>query len=189
LPIVTDQRQSGDYPRVFRHGLRTIDESGMKTTWRTLWQQNDIVVYRDEVEVDRLPAASIQRVFFVYRRLGDTPGDIAQSVVELAGDAGYALFEPHTGFAGRVNFERESFWNERRCVYWVAAPVAAVPWRLRFGVWRSDAAGRAFRRLARGELAGCIEHWELEGPQTWQERKRNRIERSRLFGYAHGAHA
>jgi hypothetical protein len=159
------------------------------TTWRTLWQHNDIVVYRDEVEVDRLPAESIQRVYFVYRRRGDTPGDIAQSVVELADDQGYAVFEPNTGFAGRVNFERQSFWKERRCVYWVAAPLAAIPWRLRFHAWRAESVSRAFRRLAKDELAGSIERWDLEGPQTWEERKNRRIERSRPFGYAHGAHA
>jgi hypothetical protein len=161
----------------------------MKTTWRTLWQHDDIVVYRDEIEVDRLPAASIERVYFVYRGHGDNPGDIAQSVVELAGDEGYALFEPHTGFAGRVNFERQSFWNERRCVYWVAAAHAALPWRLRFGVWRGESAGQAFRRLARDELAASVEHWQQEGPQTWEERKNRRLERSRPFGYGHRAHA
>jgi hypothetical protein len=161
----------------------------MKTTWRTLWQQHDIVVYRDEIEVDRLPADNIARVYFVYRGHGDTPGDIAQSVVELADGAGYAVFEPHTGFAGRVNFERHAFWAERRCVYWVAGPVAALPWRLRFGMFRGDAATRAFRRLAHDELAGCIERWQLEGPQSWEERKSRRLERSRPFGYAHGVHA
>jgi hypothetical protein len=159
------------------------------TTWRTLWQHNDIVVYRDEVEVDRLPAESIRRVYFVFRGLGNTPGDIAQSVVELAGDAGYALFEPNTGFAGRVNFERMSFWSERRCVYWVAAPMAALPWRLRLAAWRGESAGRAFRRLAKDELVASVERWQLEGPQTWAERKNRRIERSRPFGYANGAHA
>ena len=97
---------------------------GMKTTWRTLWQQNDIVVYRDEVEVDRLPAERIERVYLVYRGHGDTPNDIAQTIVELAGDEGFAVFEPETGFAGRVNFERQPFWQERRCIYWVAAPIA-----------------------------------------------------------------
>jgi hypothetical protein len=161
----------------------------MKTTWRTLWQHHDIVVYRNEVEVDRLAAEKIRRVYLIYCGLGNTPGDIAQSVVELAGEQGYALFEPNTGFAGRVNFERQSFWDERRCVYWVAAPAAALPWRMRFAAWRGDSAGQAFRRLSRDEFAGSVERWRLEGPQTWEERKRRRIERSRPFGYAHGAPA
>jgi hypothetical protein len=164
----------------------------MKTNWRTLWQQQDIVVYRDEAEVDRLAAERIERVYFVYRGRGDTPNDIVQSVVELAGDEGYAVFEPNTGFAGRVNFERQPFWKERNCVYWVAAPLAVLPWRLRFGIWRGDAAARAFRRLGREELAGCVEGWQAEGPQTWEERKNRRLERSRPFGHAqsvYGAHA
>jgi hypothetical protein len=161
----------------------------MKTSWRTLWQQNDIVVYRNEVEVDRLPAERIERVCFVYGGHGDTPNDIAQTVVELAGGEGYALFEPNTGFAGRVNFERLPFWQERRCVYWVSTAVAPLPWRLRFGAWRAEASQRSFRRLAREELAGFVERWQFEGPQTWEERKRRRIEKSRPFGHASGAHA
>jgi hypothetical protein len=161
----------------------------MKTTWRTLWQHNDIVVYRNDVEVDRLPGERIARVWLVYRGRGDTPGDIAQSIVELDGDGGYALFEPNTGFAGRVNFERQSFWEERQCVYWVAAAAAALPWRLRVQAWRADASARALRRIARDELAAWVARWPTDAPQTWEDRKRRRIERSRPFGYAHGAHA
>jgi hypothetical protein len=161
----------------------------MKPTWRTLWQQHDIVVLRNEVEVDRLPADRIERVFLVHRGRGDNPGDIEQCVVELAGDDGYALFESGTGFAGRVNFERHAFWRERRCVHWVPAQAAALPWRLRLAAWRGDDGSRAFRRLAREELEGSIARWPLEGPETWDERKLHRIERGRLFGFGHGARA
>ena len=161
----------------------------MKTTWRTFWQQNDIVVLRDEVEVDRLPAAQIDRVYLVYGGRGDTPNDIAQTIVQLGGDDGFAVFEPETGFAGRVNFERQAYWQERHCIYWVAATSATLPWRLRLGPWRGDANKRAFRRVRRDELAGCVERWRLEGPQTWEDRKRRRIERSRPFGFTSGAHA
>ena len=55
--------------------------AAMKTTWRTLWQQQDIVVYRDDVEVDRLAASRIESVYLVYRGHGDSPGDIGVSVV------------------------------------------------------------------------------------------------------------
>jgi hypothetical protein len=157
----------------------------MKTNWRTLWQQQAIVVYRDEVEVDRLAAERIGRVFLVYRGAGDCPGDIDMSIVELDGPgAGFALFEARTGFAGRVNFERQAFWQERACVYWVPAASAALPWRLRLGGWRSEAAARAYRRIERAELDGCVGGWHLEGPQTWEERKQCRLERSRPFGLA-----
>ena len=153
----------------------------MKTTWRTLWQQQDIVVYRDEVEVDRFAATRIECVYLVYRGHGDSPGDIGVSVVEL--DDGYALFEAHTGFAGRVNFERQAFWQARECVYWVSAASAALPWRLRLGAWPGTAPGRAYRRLERNEIEGCVANWALEGPQTWEDRKKRRIERGRPFGF------
>lgn len=159
----------------------------MKTTWRTLWQQHDIVVYRDEIEVDRLAAAAIVRVYLVHRGSGDSPGDVLRSVVELEGGEGYALFESNTGFAGRVNFERQAFWRDRHCVHWVAAADASLPWRLRFSAWRGNAASRAFRRVAREELAGHVASWRSSGPQTWEERKNHRIGRSRPFGFAHGA--
>jgi len=161
----------------------------MRNTWRTLWQHNDIVVFRDETEVDRLPADRIERVCLIYSGSGDSPGDIVQTVVELAGDEGYALFEAHTGFAGRVNFERQAFWRTWACVYWVPVGRAAFPWRLRFGAWRGDNKGRAFRRLASGDMAGAIAGWRLEGPQTWEERKHTRIERTRPFGHSHSARA
>ena len=161
----------------------------MKPTWRTLWQQRDIVVYRDEIEVDRLQADSIERVVLVYRGSGDFPGDVQQSLVELRGSEGFALLESNTGFAGRVNFERQAFWRERACVYWISAAHAALPWRLRFGAWRGDAAARAFRRLSADELAGHVARWHLEGPETWDERKQRRIERTRPFGFASASHA
>jgi hypothetical protein len=159
----------------------------MKPTWRTFWQQHDIVVLRDEIVVDRLPASGIARVLFVYRGAGDNPGDIERCIVELAGDDGFALFEPDTGFAGRVNFERQAFWRERGCVYWVSSDAATLPWRLRFAAWRGDGASRAFRRLAREELAASIARWPLEGPETWDERKLHRIERKRPFGHTRSA--
>jgi hypothetical protein len=157
----------------------------MKTTWRTFWQLNDIVVLRDEVEIDRLHGDDIARVFVVHCGRGDTPGEIVQSVVELARDGGYALFGPLTGFAGRVNFERQPFWRERRCIYWIPARSAVLPWRLRLQAWRDEAGARAFRRVARDELAASVQRWPAERAQTWEERKRCRLERSRPFGHAH----
>ena len=155
----------------------------MKTSWRTLWQQQSIVVYRDEIEFDRLAAERIGRVFLVYCGAGDSPGDIGMSIVEFADDAdGFALFAAHTGFAGRVNFERQAFWQARSCVYWVAAASVALPWRLRLGGWRGEATGGAYRRVARGQIEVCLGGWVLEGPQTWEERKQGRLERSRPFG-------
>ena len=154
----------------------------MKTIWRTLWQQQSIVVYRDDIEVDRIEADDIERVYLVYRGHGDMPGDVDSSIVELRGDAGYVLFEARAGFAGRVNFERQAFWKERGCVFWVPASGAAFTWRLRLGGWRGETAARACRRVARAELEGCAAGWKLEGPQIWEQRKQSKIERNRPFG-------
>jgi hypothetical protein len=64
----------------------------------------------------------------------------------------------------------------------VPAASVALPWRLRLGGWRGEASGRAYRRIGRGELEACLGAWVLEGPQTWEERKQCRLERSRPFG-------
>ena len=153
----------------------------MKPTWRTAWRQQSILVFRDEVEVDRLAADEIERVTFVYRGEGAFPGEIGTTVVELGSEV--VLFDAETGFAGRINFERQAYWQARRCVYWVPAAKAVLPWRLRLAGWSADAAGRACRRVARAELESAIGRWQLEGPETWDERKRRRLEQSRTFGF------
>lgn len=155
----------------------------MTTTWRTSWQQDDIVVHRDDVEIDRIAAPRIVRVYLLYRGRGDSPGDIGRSLVEL--DDGYVLFEPQAGFAGRVNFERQVFWQERGCVHWVSASRAPLPWRLRMATWSAPAC----RRFERDALAGYVDRWDTGPPQTWEERKQRRIERGRPFGDTSPHHA
>ena len=151
----------------------------MKHSWRTAWQGQDIVVFCNDAEVDRLDATQIERVVLVHRGAGDTPGDLLLAVVELR-DA-VLFFPADTGFAGRVNFERQAFWAERACVYWVTEARAPLPLRLRRGRGFLGLAGPVFTRLPREELAGVVERWPLEGPQTWEQRKWRRIERSRPF--------
>jgi hypothetical protein len=151
----------------------------MKTTWRTAWQGQEIVVYRDDDEVDRVAAPQIQRVVFVHRGVGDSPGDLLYAVVEL--DEECLIFPDYTGFAGRVNFERQAFWAEKGCVYWVGDGHVSLPLRLRRGRWLLRGPGPDFARLPRIEIAPLIEKWPLEGPQTWEQRKWRRIENSRPF--------
>ena len=86
----------------------------MKSSWRTAWQGQDILVYRNEAEVDRLHAPDIERVVLVHRGSGDSPGDLVQAVVEL-GDS-CLIFPADTGFAGRFNFARLGFGAEMGCV-------------------------------------------------------------------------
>ena len=151
----------------------------MSHTWRTAWHGQEIVVYRDEVEIDRVDAGQIERVVFVYSGSGESPGDLQHAVVETADDC--LIFPGDTGFAGRVNFERVDYWANRACVYWVHQSRAPLPMRLRRGGWLRLTAGPAFARLPRSELSPLVDHWPLEGPQTWEQRKWRRIERSRPF--------
>ncbi|WP_280151023.1 hypothetical protein [Piscinibacter sp. XHJ-5] len=152
----------------------------MHNTWRTAWQGQDIVVFRDEAEVDRVNAGQIERIVFVYSGSGDSPGDLQFAVVTTPDDC--IIFPADTGFAGRVNFERIDYWANRGCVYWAPQSKAPLPMRLRRGrFWLRLSSSPAFTRVPRGELAPLIDHWPLEGPQTWEQRKWRRIERSRPF--------
>jgi hypothetical protein len=157
------------------------------STWRTAWHGQDIVVYRDDSEVDRVSAPRIERVVFVYSGNGESPGDLLHAVVQTADH--FLLFPAETGFAGRVNFERIDYWAERACVYWVHHSQAPLPLRLRRGRWWLRMSAPHFTRVPRDELASLVEHWPLEGPQTWEQRKWRRIERSRPFSNADKADA
>ena len=151
----------------------------MKASWRTAWQGQEIVVYRNDLEVDRFDSALIERVVLVHRGSGESPGDLVLAVVELAQEV--LIFPAETGFAGRVNFERQAFWAQRACVYWINEARAPLPMRLRRGRWFLGLQGPLYARLPRAELAGLIERWPLQGPQTWEQRKWRRIDRSRPF--------
>jgi hypothetical protein len=154
----------------------------MHAHWNTAWLGQDIVVYRDGEVVDRVPANDIERIVFVYANAGDTPGDLQYAVVELPEE--HVIFPAETGFAGRVHFERQSFWRARNCIYWVSQQRASLPMRHRRGRWFLRRSTPAFLRLPKAELAPVIEQWPLEGPQTWEQRKWQRIERSRPFADA-----
>lgn len=149
----------------------------MKANWRTAWQGPAIVVWRDEVEVDRLDSAQIRRVVFVHRGVGDSPGDVVGALVRSEAD--WVVLPASTGFGGRVHFERQAFWAERACVFWVPESRAPLPPRLRRNRWLPHSAEPVFARVPAAELDGLVDGWLLEGPQSWEERKWLRIERSR----------
>ena len=153
----------------------------MKFQWRTAWQGQEIVVFREDEEIDRFDAAQIQRVIFVHQASGDSPGDLVLAVVELPDE--YLLLPADTGFAGRVNFERQAWWLERACIYWVGEAQANLPLRLRRSRWFLGFSGPTYVRLPRTELAALVERWPLQGPQTWEQRKWQRIERNRPFAH------
>lgn len=151
----------------------------MKPRLQTVWQGMELVVKRNDQEVDRLQAGDIERVIIVYRDRGSTPGDLAYVVVQTPEND--LLFPPESGIAGRVHFERLPFWNQRRCVYWAPLALAPLPHRLCTGLWVLRRHKPGFVRLPRAELRERIERWPLEGPQTWDERKWERIARLRPF--------
>ena len=97
----------------------------MSNTWRTAWQGHDIVLFRDDAEVDRVSAPQIERIIFVYRGAGESAGDLMHAVVETSEHC--FLFPANTGFAGRINFERVEYWAERGCVYWIHQSQAPLP--------------------------------------------------------------
>ncbi len=154
----------------------------MSGNWRTAWQQQDIVVFRNDVEVDRIRSSEIARVVLVHRGQGTSPGDLVHAVVVLEDDC--VICPADTGFAGRVLFERQPFWQERACVYWVRQAQAPLPLKLRRGVWFLRSATAAYVRMPRADLGALMEGWALQGPQTWDQRKWHQIENSRPFGGA-----
>ncbi len=151
----------------------------MNITWRTAWQGQDIVVYREEDEVDRLHAPSIERIIFVYRSPGETLSDLRYSLVQLP--EAVAILPLETGFSGRVNFERQAFWSERANVYWALDNKAPLALKHPAGRWWLRLGGPTYSRMPRQEVVTAIDNWPLEGPQTWEQRKWAHIAKNRPF--------
>ncbi len=130
----------------------------MNLLWRTRWDGPDIVVLRDDLEIDRFAASAIERIVFVYRGAGHTPGDLLRAIV--ATPDRLRLLAPETGFAGRVLFERVDEWARRRCVYWVARSAAPLPLRVRRGNgWLG--LSPPWIRTARSDID--LDAWPLKG--------------------------
>jgi hypothetical protein len=138
----------------------------------TRWEGNELVVLRNDQPIDRIAASDIRRVILVCQR-GDTPSDLAFALIEAGSD--FVILPAESGIAGRVHFERQSFWAARPCVYWVDAARAPLPRALRPGLWLLRKNVPGYLRLSAAELAPQIERWPLEGPQSWEQRKWARI--------------
>jgi len=151
----------------------------MKTPWHTAWQGSDVVVFRDDAEVDRFTADRVERVIFVHRGTGETPGDMSFAVVELPDEC--IIFPAETGFeAACISSARRSGKTSSACTGW---PNRRHPCR------HGCAAACGCCGPARRHTADCLarnssvlERWPVSGPQTWEQRKWLRIERSRPFG-------
>jgi hypothetical protein len=134
----------------------------------TRWEGADLVVLRNHEVADRIATADIRRAILVCHG-GDTPADLEFAVIECADE--HVLLPADCGIAGRVYFERQPYWTERSCIYWVTGRYAPLPRHLCPGIWLLRRHRPAYLRLPAHELAPLIEQWPLEGPQTWEQRK------------------
>jgi hypothetical protein len=147
---------------------------------RTAWQGQDIVVYRDAVQIDRIRSEEIERVVLVHRGDGHIPGDLQMVLFVLANEV--VALPAETGITGRILFERLAFWNERACIYWVSNRKIHLPALLKrcraglLGLVREPIV-----RVERHRVEDPISQWPVSGPQTWDERKQLRIEQARPF--------
>lgn len=142
----------------------------------TRWEGNDLLVLRNDEVADRIAAADIRRVILVCDH-GDTPSDLSFAVIDAGAD--HVILPAESGIAGRVHFERQPFWTQRACIYWVDAAQAPLPRALRPGLWLLRRHRPGYLRLPSAEIAPLIEQWPIEGPQTWEQRKWARIAASR----------
>lgn len=145
-------------------------------TLATRWEGNDLLVLRNDEVADRIAAADIRRVILVCEH-GDTPSDLSFAVIDAGAD--HVILPAESGIAGRVHFERQPFWAQRACIYWVDATRAPLPRSLRPGLWLLRRHRPGYLRLPSADVAPLIEQWPLEGPQTWEQRKWARIEANR----------
>lgn len=142
----------------------------------TRWAGQELLVLRNDEVVDRIAAADIRRVILVCEH-GDSPSDLSFAVLDVGAD--HVILPAESGIAGRVHFERQSFWTERACVYWTSSAQAPLPRALRPGLWLLRRHRPGYVRVPSAELAPLVEQWPLEGPQTWEQRKWAHIAASR----------
>ena len=149
----------------------------------TRWDGADLLVLKHEQEIDRIASREIHRVILACHR-SDSPSDLRFAVVETTSE--HILLPAASGIAGRVHFERQVFWMQRPCVYWVDEARAPLPRRLLPGLWLLRRQQPGYVRLPHNELAGVIEQWPLEGPQSWEQRKWAHIARNRMLPPSEG---
>ena len=142
----------------------------------TRWVGHDLVVLRDDAQIDRIPGDRIRRVILVCDG-SDAPSDLAFAVIEADGDC--VILPAESGIAGRVHFERQSFWTQHPCIHWTTAAHAPLPRHMCPGVWLLRRHRPGYLRVPASAHAPLIERWPLEGPQTWEQRKWARIEANR----------
>lgn len=154
----------------------------MNPTWRSAWHGQDIVIHRDADERVRLNAARIERLVCAQSPDSDCAVDLRFVLAFLADEAW--LLPAFTGIAGPVHFERQAWWAQRACLWWVDPAHARLPAPLTARPRPWERAAPRLVRLTLPEADALSMDWALEGPLTWTERRWARIERTRPFGAA-----
>lgn len=155
----------------------------------TGWQADEIVVTRAGQPVERLRASDIDRVTLVHSGEGESPGEIRAVIFETTARA--VLLSADTGIAGRVLFERQAYWAQRNCIYWINERRVSWPSNRAAARWPFASRQPQHGSLAPPALAAVLNQADLTGPHTWEQRKQRRIERRRPFrgGAPAAAHA
>jgi hypothetical protein len=148
------------------------------------WDGPTLRVALPDGSVEQVAATDIRRVLLVCDG-GDTPEHLAFALLDCGDE--HVLLPAHSGIARCVYFERQIWWTQRACIYWVTQPHALLPRRI-------DTGGGAapmtllrpgtppFLRLAAAQLEATIGRWRLEGPQTWEQRRwaeRGKVQRTK----------
>ena len=159
----------------------SLDPFDLTARWSTLWAGDDIVVLRNDVEMERLHAPAIRRVIFVQcaGHAGEAAGQLSFAVVELTDD--FLVLPADTGIAARVNMERPAFWADKACLYWGDELSARLPASCLARRGLSLTRHPCMRRVPRADFAPLVEHWLLEGPLSDEQRRWLAIERARPF--------
>lgn len=140
----------------------------LRSHWNTAWSGPDILVLRNDAEVDRVHSPDIERVVFVQASTCDDSREAGFALVELEDE--FVVFPAATGFASRVHFERQAFWAAKACIYWAEA--LSMPLRcLKRGGFMLLRREPCYMRMKRDEIAPLLARCVLEGPQSWEERR------------------
>ena len=154
---------------------------------KACWRGDEIVVIQGAERIDRLHASDIRRVTLIHSGAGESPAEVRAALIETADRA--LLLRATSGIAGSVLFERQTYWSQRACIYWVGERCVVWPPALRGARWPfARAALPEHRALSPADAASLLEGAAVTGPHTWDQRKQYRIDRRRPFpGWAIGA--
>ena len=143
------------------------------------WQADEIVVTRGDELIDHMCADEIERVTLVHADSGDSPAEIRAAIFELRDRV--VLLDATSGISGRVLFERQAFWSERNCIYWVSERCVSWPEFHGESRWPFGRPAPQHRQLKLAQTGSLFNRGDVTGPHTWDQRKQIRIERRRPF--------